>query len=124
MHPDPERAEAGNGSQLDLPAFGTLMDRLGIPSLRDEIDRIDRELVRLVARRLHSSIEIARIKATKGLPLRSPERESELVAEVAADAERIGVDPDFAAELMTLVLDHSRHAQRAAVEGDPAGPIE
>ena len=124
VHPDPERAEAGNGSQLDLTAFGTLMDRLGIPSLRDEIDRIDRELVRLVARRLHSSIEIARIKATKGLPLRSPDRESELVAEVAADAERMGVDPDFASELMTLVLDHSRHAQRAAVEGDPAGPIQ
>ncbi len=93
VHPDPERAEAGNGSQLDLAAFGTLMDRLGIPSLRDEIDRIDRELVRLVARRLHSSIEIARIKATKGIPLRSPERESELVAEVAADADAHGGRP-------------------------------
>ena len=121
VHPDPERAEAGNGSQLDLSAFGTLMDRLGIPSLRDEIDRIDRELVRLVARRLHSSIEIARIKAQRGLPLRSPERETELVAEVAADAARLGVDPAFAAELMTLVLDHSRLAQRAAVVGDTTG---
>jgi hypothetical protein len=35
----------------------------------------------------------------------------------------MGVDPEFAAELMTLVLDHSRHAQRIAVDG-PAGQVE
>jgi len=118
VHPDPETAPAGNGAQIDLAAFSILMDRLGIPSLRDEIDRIDREMVRLVARRLRSSIEIARIKTTRGLPLRSPDRESELIAEVAEDAARHGVDPGFAAELMTLVLDHSRDAQRRALHGE------
>ena len=122
VHPDPERAIAGNGSQLDMAAFGELMERLGIPSLRDEIDRIDRELVRLVARRLRSSVEIARIKAQKRIPLRSPERETELIAEVAADAASQGVDPAFAAELMTLVLDHSRLAQRSALEHDHGAP--
>ncbi len=80
-HVDPGASRAGNGSQLNLEAFALLMDQLGIPSLRDEIDRVDRELIKLIARRLHSSVEIARIKAAKGLDMRSPDREAELIEE-------------------------------------------
>ncbi len=117
VHPDPPSSRAGNGSQIDVMAFSRLMERLGIPSLRDEIDRIDREIVKLVARRLDSSVEIARIKAAKGLPLRSPDREHELIDEAREDAVRSGIDPEFAAELMAVVLAHSRKAQRRAVGG-------
>ncbi len=118
VHSDPMRSRAGNGSQLDLAAFARLMDRLGIPSLRDEIDRIDRELVRLVARRLHSSVEIAKIKATRGLAMRSPDREAELIEEAKDDARKLGIDPGYVAELMTLVLAHSRIAQQRALADD------
>jgi 3-deoxy-7-phosphoheptulonate synthase len=115
VHPNPEGSLAGNGSQLDLASFTGLMDRLGIPSLRDEIDRVDRDLIRLIARRLHSSIEIGRIKAGRGLPLHAPDREAELIDEARDDARRLGVDPGYAAELMELVLAHSRKAQQAAL---------
>ncbi len=115
VHPDPGGARAGNGAQLDLDAFARLMESLGIPALRDEIDRIDRELVRLVGLRLKSSLDIARIKATRGLAIRSPDREAELIAEARDDAVVEGVDPDYVEELMTLVLKHSRLAQAAAL---------
>ncbi|HSF87438.1 MAG TPA: 3-deoxy-7-phosphoheptulonate synthase [Acidimicrobiia bacterium] len=118
VHTDPPRSKAGNGSQLDLGSFHRLMDRLGIPTLRDEIDRIDRELVKLLARRQHSSIEIAKIKAHRGLPMRSPEREVELIDEARRDAANLGIDPDYISELMTLVLDHSRDKQRKALGDD------
>lgn len=114
-HVDPTSARAGNGSQLDLSEFGGLMEMLGIPTLRDEIDRVDRELIKLVARRLHRSVEIARIKAEKGLPMRSPAREEELLLEARRDGEALGVDPDYVEALMTLVLDHSRAAQRESL---------
>ncbi len=116
VHDDPANAMAGNGNQLDLAAFTHLMEGLGIPSLRDEIDRIDRELVKLLGRRLHSAIEIARIKAAKGLAMRSPEREAELIAEAQDDARRVGIDPGYVAELMGLVLEHSRRAQQRAID--------
>ncbi len=116
VHPDPSGARAGNGGQLDFDAFSRLMDGLGIPVLRDEIDRIDRELIKLVAMRLQNSVDIARIKATRGLALRSPDREAELIAEARTDAVDAGVDPDYAEELMTLVLHHSRLAQEVAVD--------
>ncbi|MDJ0664034.1 MAG: 3-deoxy-7-phosphoheptulonate synthase [Acidimicrobiia bacterium] len=114
-HLDPSSSRAGNGSQLDLDEFARLMDQLGIPSLRDEIDRVDRELIKLVARRLHSSVEIAKIKAVKGLEMRSPDREAELIEEAVEDGAALGVDRDYIEELMKTVLDHSRAAQRRAL---------
>lgn len=124
VHPRPEASAAGNGSQLDLAGFAALMEALGIPSLRDEIDRIDRELIKLIARRLRSSVEIAGIKAAKGLSMRSEDREAELIEEAKADARSLGVDPAYAAELMTVVLDHSRRAQAAAVGLDAPDEAE
>jgi 3-deoxy-7-phosphoheptulonate synthase len=118
-HLDPPSSLAGNGSQLDLDEFARLMDQLGIPSLRDEIDRVDRELIKLVARRLHSSVEIAKIKAVKELPMRSPEREKELIEEAVQDAAALGVGRDYIESLMKVVLDHSRDAQRQAT-GSPS----
>ena len=118
VHPDPERARAGNGGQLDLVAFAELMDNLGIPALRDEIDRIDREVVKLIGMRLQSSVEIARLKAARGMGIRSPEREAELIAEARSDAAEAGVDPAYIEELMTLVLSHSRAAQAAALDAE------
>jgi 3-deoxy-7-phosphoheptulonate synthase len=115
-HVNPGASLAGNGSQLDLNEFERLMDQLGIPSLRDEIDRVDRELIKLVARRLHSSVEIARIKAAKGLDMRSPDREAELIEEAVHDGEALGVGRDYVEALMSTVLDHSRAAQRRALE--------
>jgi len=115
-HLDPSSSRAGNGSQLDLDEFARLMDQLGIPSLRDEIDRVDRELIKLVARRLHSSVDIARIKAVKGLEMRSPEREAELIEEAVEEGAALGVDREYIEDLMTTVLEHSRAAQRRTLE--------
>ena len=96
------------------------MDALGIPLLRDEIDRVDRALIKLIGRRLHSSVEIARIKQLKGLAMRSPDREAELIAEAREDAVAAGVSPDYIEELMTVVLTHSRAAQHEAIERSEA----
>lgn len=116
VHPDPSTAKAGNGSHLDGAQFAALMETLGIPSLRDEIDRIDRQLVKLLAARLNSSVEIARIKADRDLEIYAPDREAELIAEVRDDAALLDIDPDYAEELMEVVLRHSRAAQRRALD--------
>ena len=118
FHPNPPGALAGNGSHLDPESFTALMEALGIPSLRDEIDRIDRHVIRLLGRRLRNSVDIARIKAVRDLALRSPEREAELIGEMREDAEAIGMDPVYAQELMEVVLRHSRAAQALAVGRD------
>lgn len=47
---------------------------------RDEIDRIDAEILRLLNRRMECAMEVGRIKLSKGIPLFHPERE-QLVAQ-------------------------------------------
>ena len=79
----------------------------------------DRQLVKLIARRLHSSVEIARIKAVEGISLRSPDREAELIEEARDDARSLGIDPEYAADLMDLVLRYSREAQHRALDKAP-----
>ncbi len=115
VHPDPDNALAGNGGQMTVKGFTVLMDRLGIPAMRDEIDRLDREIIKLLKRRLHSSIGIAHIKVARGLPLRSPDREAELLDEAADDAVELGIDPIYVRAIMEVVLEHSRSAQERAV---------
>jgi 3-deoxy-7-phosphoheptulonate synthase len=114
VHPDPEAAGFRSGGHLDFDGFAILMESLGIPSLRDEIDRVDRELLKLIARRLNSSVGIGQIKASRGLPMESPSREAELIDEARVDAEAIGLDPDYIEDIMRVVLKHSKAAQQKA----------
>ena len=118
VHPDPQSAGFRTGGHVDFDAFASLMDSLGIPSLRDEIDRIDRELLKLIARRLRSSVEIGQLKASRGLSMESPSREAELIAEARADAEAIGLDPGYVEDVMRVVLEHSKAAQQRAAADD------
>ncbi len=113
IHPRPDAALSDGPQQLDRAGFMDLMQSLGLPALRDDIDRIDRELIGLIALRLERSVEIGRMKVKDGLPLRSLDREEELIADARADAVHMGVDPGYAAELMELILRHSRAAQEA-----------
>jgi 3-deoxy-7-phosphoheptulonate synthase len=116
VHPEPHKAGFRAGGHLDPGAFAQLMEALGIPSLRDEIDRIDRQILSLISRRLARSVDIGLIKTERGAALHSPDREAELITEVRADAEAVGMDPDYAEEVMTVILKHSRAAQTAAVD--------
>ena len=47
VHPQPSASAVGPGRHLDEAGYLALMEALGVPRLRDEIDRIDREIVRL-----------------------------------------------------------------------------
>lgn len=116
VHPNPDEAGFRIGGHLDLESFATLMESLGIPSLRDEIDRIDRELLKLIARRLRSSVGIGRIKASRSLPMESPSREAELITEARQDAESMDLDPDYVEDLMRVILMHSKRAQKKTTD--------
>ncbi len=122
VHPEPTAAKFRTGGHLDLDGIAVLMERLGIPSLRDDIDRIDRELLKLIARRLSSSVEIGLIKAERNLAMESPDREAELIAEARGDAVAIGLDPDYIEDVMRVVLRYSKAAQADAARQQSTDP--
>ncbi len=119
VHPEPDRAFSDSAQQLDATGFDDLMVTLGVVPLRDDIDRIDRQIVHLLAKRLSRSVEIGRTKAELGLPLHSPEREAEILAGLVGQAERSGLDPLMVRAVYEIILNGSRNEQRHALS--PAG---
>lgn len=111
VHPDPEVARVSL-AQIGLGAFEDLMTALGISRVRRHIDQIDRQIVRLLARRQELSLEIGRVKQARNLPVRIPDRESELLAVVHDEAIHLGLDVSHVEELFGLVLSESRRLQQ------------
>lgn len=91
------------------------MDNRRIADLRAEIDTVNAELLDLVERRLDLSVQVGEIKQRAGLSLYSEERERDLLNRFRTQAIERGIDPDYAEELMAVVLVHSRAAQRKTV---------
>lgn len=118
VHPDPGGARVDVKHQLAPGQYMGLMHALGIARLRADIDLIDRDIVNLIARRTERAIEIAHIKVEEGIPLRSPDREEDLLADVKKEAERRGLDPELTAGWFESILDYTRARQRQATESD------
>ena len=69
------------------------MAREDIEALRAHIDALDGELLALLARRAALARAVGALKAEQGLPARQPAREAALLAERAARAAELGLDP-------------------------------
>lgn len=88
-----------------------------IEELRRKIDEINDILLSLIADRQELSVAIGAIKVSRGLELYSEEREAELLEKFREDALERDLDPEYVEELMRVVLEHSRAAQRRIVGG-------
>jgi chorismate mutase len=89
--------------------------RLSIERWRKEIDSIDEQLIRLLNERSKCAIELGRIKREIGLPIYSPDRESEVIAHV----ENINpgpLDSRAVRRLFERIIDESRRIERVTVE--------
>ena len=93
---------------------------LNIEDWRDEIDRLDEQLVKLLNARSQCAIELGRIKRELGLAIYSPDREREVIAHVT------GINPgplDRTAvrRLFERIIDESRRIERVTVEKEAKG---
>lgn len=72
---------------------------------RAEIDRIDAEIVALLARRMEVVKHVIAVKKTEGLAALLPERVEDVVEKVTARAETEGVPPELAEKLWRLMIE-------------------
>jgi isochorismate pyruvate lyase len=93
------------------PAACASMDEL-----RAEIDRIDRDLVALLARRAGYVDRAVELKRAAGLPARIDARVDEVVANARAAAAAGGLDPDLAAALWDRIVEWSIAREERALE--------
>lgn len=90
------------------PAGNTEMT---LEELRERIDGLDDQLLRLVAERKRLSGDVARAKRASGRSTRDYEREREVILAAREKARELGVAPDLAEQFMRLLISASLATQ-------------
>jgi len=78
-----------------------------LDALRSEIDAIDEELVRALARRFEVVTRVARYKARTGTPMMQSDRVLAVAERSAALAQAHGLDPGMVRRLFELLIDET-----------------
>lgn len=94
-----------------------------LKSAREEIDRIDRELIALVADRMDAVRAIAELKGeSPDVPLRDDRREREVLAAWSAAAEARGLSSYYVGRILRELLNYSRRVQEGLLDRPEVEP--
>ena len=83
-----------------------------LDDLRNDIDRVDEVLVRLLNERARVACEIGRLKKAQGIELYQPEREKQVLAHVRGVATEGPLGPEAIARLFERIIDEARTLER------------
>ncbi len=93
--------------------FGDTFDSK-LNSLRDEIDEIDSDLVKLLQRRLQVTSKVGALKSGVGKPIYDAEREASLFAKRREQASEAGLSPDLIEDVLRRLMRDSYVSQDAS----------
>lgn len=93
---------------------------LNLEQLREEIDKIDEVIVRLLDSRARCAYTVGRLKHELGSPIYEPAREAAVIAHVRQVNEDLGgpLDGDAVARLYERIMDEARRIQRLEAARD------
>ena len=83
-----------------------------LDDLRDDIDRVDEVLVRLLNERARVACEIGKLKKAQGIDLYQPEREKQVIDHVRSVATEGPLGPEAIARLFERIIDEARTLER------------
>jgi chorismate mutase-like protein len=83
-----------------------------LDDLRNDIDRVDEVLVRLLNERARVACEIGRLKKAQGIELYQPEREKQVLEHVRGIATEGPLGPEAIARLFERIIDEARTLER------------
>ena len=87
-----------------------------IETLRDEINRIDESIIKLLSARMEVAKKIAALKKNKGIQVEDQARESQLFLKIQREAKENLIDEDFVSEIFGLIVSHSKKGQNKLLE--------
>ncbi len=85
--------------------------RESIDDIRKRIERIDYEILRLMANRTAAAVEMGQMKANEGLPLRAPAVEERVIGRYIDRAKGFGMSSESARLIATLLIRESIEQQ-------------
>ncbi len=85
-----------------------------LAACREEIERIDREIIALLGRRLAIGKRTGELKRVAGLPILDPTREAAVIRRATTEARDVGLPPEPIREVFWQIVGMSRRAQEGA----------
>jgi len=99
-------------------------DPTDLQKSRQEIDRVDKDLIRLLKERMEVVKKVAATKSQNTeVNLFDPEREAQVASAWSQEAERQGLSSYFTGRILREILDHSRRSQETLLE-EPQGRLK
>ena len=89
-----------------------------LDELRDDIDRVDEVLVRLLNERARVACEIGRAKKEQSVEVYQPEREKQVLAHVRSVGAEGPLGADAIARLFERIIDEARRLERRVIHGE------
>jgi len=89
-----------------------------LDELRDDIDRVDEVIVRLLNERARVAVAIGQLKKEQRVPIYQPDREKQVLAHVRGVASEGPLGPDAIARLFERIIDEARRLERRVVHGE------
>lgn len=121
VHCNPGKALSDALQQITPAQLASILDSLqsrrsslsseSLEAFRRDIDRLDDELVELLAKRMEVSREIGKYKRLHGLPVIQTERYKDLMERRVNEGERLDLSPDFVRALLALIHEESVRQQ-------------
>jgi chorismate mutase-like protein len=96
------------------------MDMATLDDLRNNIDRVDEVLVRLLNERARCACEIGRLKKELGVEIYQPDREKQVLDHVRGVAAEGPLGPDAIARLFERIIDEARRLERRVAQEEEA----
>ncbi|MDE6611392.1 MAG: bifunctional 3-deoxy-7-phosphoheptulonate synthase/chorismate mutase type II [Muribaculaceae bacterium] len=120
-HCNPAAALSDASQQVTPARLAEILSGLVMPSdeehqeeldiLRQQIDRIDDELLELLARRMQVSRDIGRYKHARRIPIVQPHRYNELMKQRVAMAATLGLPAEFVGDILAAIHEESVRQQ-------------
>lgn len=83
-----------------------------LEELRTEIDKINAQLVELLAQRMHIAEEIAKYKKANNLSVHAPERERQVIENVKILAKKNGLNEKFIEDLFRKIIEQTKNMEK------------
>lgn len=91
--------------------------------LRKEIDKVDNDLLNLIAERRKLSLKIIKVKSRGEKPAREAEREKEIVNRMSSLAKKKKLDVFFISGIYKEIIEDSVNLQREYLSGNKTSPV-
>jgi chorismate mutase len=125
-HCDPDCAWSDKSQQVTPEVLNLIVNTLVKPVqaqstenlslLRQEIDRIDNELLEVLNRRMRISREIGQYKKEHTMPVLQTQRYDSIMNSRVAAAEEMGMSPDFMRVVLSAIHEESVRQQLVILE--------